>query len=148
MHLHRYVLQKEKEVYHPAHVCPVYFYQEKFRVLVWEPKYFQSHLDIQVWVFRAADDQIWAPALCLALRHSVPSLLSLGCGGRAMITYWFCAEWKLCHFEHHLCSRPRWIFCSLCSSASLAGLQLPHFQRWRAAAGQEMSQSNSQASLS
>lgn len=147
MHSHRYMLQKEKEMCHPVRACPVYFHQEKFRILVWEPKYLQPHLDIQVWVFIAADDQIWAPALCLGLRHPAPSLFSLGCRDRELITYWFCAEWKPCHFEHHLCSRPRWIFCSLCSSAIQAGWQLPHFQRWRAEAGQEMSQLNSQASL-
>lgn len=64
----------------------------------------------------------------------------------ALVTYWSCGGQRQCHFEHHLCSRPRWIFCSQCSSAGRAGRLSPHSQPGRAAAGEEMSQSHSQAS--
>lgn len=58
----------------------------------------------------------------------------------ALVTYWSCGEQKRCHSEHHPCSRPRWIFCSQCSSAGWAGQPWPHFQPGRAAAGEELSQ--------
>lgn len=64
----------------------------------------------------------------------------------ALVTYWSCGGQRQCHFERHPCSRPRWIFCSQCSSAGRAGRLSPHFQPERAAAGEGMSQCHSQAS--